>query len=33
MDLHGVEADEHISRANMKTLSALVKAADRILNY
>jgi len=33
MDLHGVEADEYISRANMKTLSAQVKAADKILTY
>jgi len=28
-----VEEDERISRSNMKTLSALVKAADKILNY
>ncbi|GEM_PF-1396651 len=33
MDLHGVEDGEYAPRANMKKLTALIKDADRILNY
>lgn len=33
MDIHGVNADERVSRSNMKTLYALLKKADKVLNY
>ena len=33
MDLHGVEEDEYLKRSNMINLYALVKKADRVINY
>jgi uncharacterized protein involved in oxidation of intracellular sulfur len=33
MDIHGVDAHEHITRSNMKFLYEQVAAADRILSY
>lgn len=33
MDIHGVNADNYVTRSNMNTLYALMREADKVVSY